>query len=109
MSRIIKKRFDNECYQWEKDLGYNELYLRCTFRRFADVYEAGHPVFLKDIYESFGWGITQESCTMGWMKGVAEDNGLLDIRYLQNEQNSLFFDVFMNCYEIIGYLVKEED
>lgn len=109
MSRIIKKRFDNECHGWDKNPVYSEMYLKYTFHRFTDVYEAGYPVFLREIYESFGWPITQESCKMGWMKGTKEDIGFLNIRYFQNQNNSLYFDVIMNAYDIIDYLVKEED
>lgn len=58
--------FDPSCKYWEDCQEYNVLYLKAQQNYYNDILRSRGYVFLRDIYEDFGFPITQTSLFVGW-------------------------------------------
>ena len=58
--------FDSSCPLWSKDRESNEKLLREIETYYNELFKARGYVFLRDIYEKLGVGVTKESIVVGW-------------------------------------------
>ena len=58
--------FDDTCAAWERNREFNKYYVRTMEEYFNDRLKYKGYVFLRDVYEAFGWSITLESIKCGW-------------------------------------------
>lgn len=106
MSNIIRKRFDSQCPNWDKDPRFNELYLKSQHQHLNDVMQFQGFVFLRDVYMALGLATTKESCLLGWVKGVVPEKDFVNFEYSQIGDTSDFEQVF-RCYPILDYMEME--
>lgn len=106
MSNIIKKRFDSGCPSWEKEVKFNEYFLKAQQNYFTEMMQAQGFVFLRDVYMGLGLATTKESCILGWVKGVVKEKDYVNFSYSQIEDTS-DFELIFECYPILDYLEME--
>lgn len=58
--------FDKDCPMWNPDRLMNNFYITAEECYFNDVLKYRGYVFLRDVYEKFGWPINQASINCGW-------------------------------------------
>ena len=60
-------KFDDHCYGWTKDKETNLTFLKCQENYFNELLRKRGYLFLRDVFEGLGMGITKESCLVGWI------------------------------------------
>lgn len=63
---IYARLFDKDCATWERDREFNKFYVRAMEEHFNDILKYRGYVFLRDVYERFGWPVTLDSIKCGW-------------------------------------------
>ena len=105
---IIKKRFDRNCPNWDKTKILNEMFLKANQIWFNDLLQAKGYMFLSECYDILGIPLTKESCTGGWVKGVAKrDEDCVDFSFVPIPGGS-DYELTFKCYSILNYLPDED-
>lgn len=93
--------FDETHPQWQKEPGFNAMFLRQKQQFLNDkLYAKGH-VFLNEVYDALGYDRTKAGAVVGWVAGGEGDNvidfGVYDgrpssIRFVNGEENAILLD-----------------
>lgn len=89
-------KFDDHCYGWTKDKETNLTFLKCQENYFNELLRKRGYLFLRDVFEGLGMGITKESCLVGWI--FEENNNIGDnfVEFDIHEANNSNFFVDFN-------------
>lgn len=60
------RAFDRYCQAWFDNRVVNKVFVRAEEAYFNDILKYRGYVFLRDIYERFGWPVTKDSINCGW-------------------------------------------
>ena len=58
--------FDETCSQWTRSIAVNKYFVEMAQQHFNDILNYRGYVFLREVYEHFGWRVTQASIKCGW-------------------------------------------
>lgn len=59
--------FNSKCSLWDKNQEFNLMFLKAQQNYFNDVLRVRRYVFLRDIYEVFGFPVTRKTLFAGWV------------------------------------------
>ena len=98
----IYARFFDECSRnWQRTLGYNQIFLQCQQNYANDLLRARGHVFLNEVYDMLGLERTKEGAVVGWVKGNGDnyiDFGVFEgdqwsaMRFVNGDENSILLD-----------------
>lgn len=94
--------FDKNSTQWNLigDMSQNRIILKCYQHYFNELLKARGYVFLRDIYEVFGFRVDRASVICGWVydKDNSVEDNLIDFGVVEGED---YFDLDFNVYGVI--------
>lgn len=103
--RPIQKVFNNECPDWEDNANYNFQYLMLNGRHLRGQLLTRGYLLLNEVYETFGFEITRESCVLGWMLSTDGEENI--IYCFSNIKGTVDFLIEFDCYPILDRFPSE--
>lgn len=90
--------FDEYSRNWQKEPGYNKIFLASNQQYVNDLLHSRGHVFLNEVYDALGIPRSSEGALVGWVKDHGDnfvDFGLTretSIRFMQGWENSVLLD-----------------
>jgi hypothetical protein len=96
--------YDESNVNWEKQVGYNRLFLRNVENYLNELLQARGHVFLNEVYDRLGFDRTQEGAIVGWLaNGDGANRVVIDITEL-NEVTTVVRPVYVLDFNVDGVI-----
>lgn len=82
---VYARVFDKDCAAWMDNRDLNSYFVKATEQHFNDILKYRGYVFLRDIYETFGWPVTKVSINYGWVWNNEVSDRLIKFWVLTSE------------------------
>lgn len=92
--------FDESNPNWEKNPLYSRMFLRAQQNLLNDILNTRGYVFLNEVYDALGFGMTQAGAVVGWLsKELGGADGFIDFDIFEgrDEQTRRFINGEENC------------
>jgi hypothetical protein len=71
---IYARFFDETCKDWNRNAGYNSMFIQCQQNYANDLLRARGHVFLNEVYDMLGMPRSKEGAVVGWVVNDRGDN-----------------------------------
>lgn len=80
--------FDRECMAWSDNRDINKMFVKYEEQYFNEILHYRGYVFLRDVYEHFGWRVTQASIKCGWHRDCEVDDWHVEFTVFESEDEN---------------------
>lgn len=98
---IYARFFDESSKNWNRQFGYNQIFLQAQQNYMNDLLRSRGHVFLNEVYDCLGLERSREGAVVGWVRGNGDnyvDFGIFEgdtwsaMRFVNHDENSILLD-----------------